>query len=87
VKSRTEFFPRRQFLPFCRERRDKQHGVSYSKVVFGQAGDRFVPGSASGRRQPWIVDVLDVDYGLNDAEQRPGRDILVDQSCSERPCK
>jgi hypothetical protein len=76
-----------QILPFCGERRDKKHGVSETKIVFGQTGDCFVPRWPSERRQLWIVDVIDVDEGFNDAEQLPGRDILVDQGCFEGLCE
>ncbi len=82
-----KFFPGVEILPFLGEWGDKQHGVPHAKVVFGQAGDGFVPVSAGECRQVWIVNVIDVDNRPNDAEQRPGRNVLVDQSCSERPCK
>ena len=60
---------------------------SDAKVVFGQAGDGLVPVSACERRKPWIVNVVDIDKGADDAEQRLGRNIQVDQSGSKRPRK
>ena len=87
MKSINEFFPGVEILPFLGEWGDKQHGVPDAKVVFGQAGDGFVPVSASECRQAWIVNVIDVDKRPNDAEQRPGSNVLVDQSCSKRPRK
>jgi hypothetical protein len=84
VKSINKFFPGVEIPPFLSKGSDKQHGVSDTKVVFGQAGDRFVPASARERHQPWIVNVVDVDEGPNDAEQRPSCKVLVDQGCSKR---
>ena len=87
MKSINEFFPGVEILPFLGERSDKQHGVSDAKVVFGQAGDGLVSVSAGERRQPRVVDVVDIDKGPDDAEQRPSRNVLVDQGCSKRPRK
>ena len=87
VKSINKFFPGMEILPLLGERSDKQHGVSDAKVVFRQVGDGLVPASARERRQPWIVNVVDVDKRLNDAEQGPSRNILVDQGRSKHPCK
>jgi hypothetical protein len=87
VKSINKFFPGVEILPFLSERSNEKHGVSDAKVVFGQAGDGLVPASARERHQPWIVNVVDVDKGPNDAEQRPSRKVLVDQGCSKRPRK
>lgn len=74
-------------LPFFAERGDKQHTVSDPKVVLGQAGDGLVPGSPSELGQPWIIDVVDVDKGLNHAEQLARRDILVDQRGTKCLCE
>jgi hypothetical protein len=87
VKTINKFFPGVEIPPFLGEGSDKQHGVSDAKVVLGQLGDGLVPACARERRQPWIVNVVDIDKGLNDAEQRPSRHVLVDQGCSKRPRK
>jgi hypothetical protein len=52
VKSINEFLPSVEILAFFGERGDKQYGVSYPKVVLGQARNGFVSGSASERCQP-----------------------------------
>ena len=75
LKSMNEFFPGVETLPFFGERSDQQHGVSDPKVVFSQPGDGLVPLSARERRQPWIVNVIDIDKGLDDAEQRLSRHV------------
>jgi hypothetical protein len=85
VKSINESFPGVEILPFLGERSDQQHGVSDAKVVFGQAGDGLVPVSARERRQPWIVNVVNLDKRPNDPEQRLSRNVQVDQRCSKRP--
>jgi len=87
LKSMNEFFPGVKILPFLGERSDQQHSVSDTKVVFSQVGDGLVPVSAGERRQPWIVNVIDFDKGSNDADQRSGRNILVDQRCAKCPRK
>jgi hypothetical protein len=87
VKSINKFFPGVEILPFLGEGSDKQHGVSDAKVVFGQMSDGFVPASAGERRQARIVNVVDIDKGLDNAEQGPSRDVLVDQGCSKHPRK
>jgi hypothetical protein len=87
VKSINEFLPSVEILAFFGERGDKQYGVSYPKVVLGQARNGFVSGSASERCQPWIVNVIDVDKRPNDAEQRPGGNVLIDQGRFKRPRK
>jgi hypothetical protein len=86
-KSTTEFFPGVEVLPFLGERGDKQHGAPSTEVVFGQARDGFVSRSSSKRREPWIVNVIDVDKGTNDADQWPSRNILIDQGCFKCPGK
>ena len=87
MKSINEFFPRVEILPFLGERSYQQHGVSDTKVVFSQPGDGLIPLSARDRRQPWIVNVIDIDKGLDDAEQRLSRHVQVDQDRPKCPGK
>src|SRR5688500_2130235 len=87
LKSMKQIFPGGQVPPFGGERCDNYHSVSHSKVVLGQASDGFVPISSSQIRQPWIVDVIDVDQGADHAQQRPGCSVLVDQGCTKCLCK
>jgi hypothetical protein len=85
MKSINKFFPGVEILPFLGEGSDQQHGVSDAEVVFGQAGDGLVSVSARKRGEPRIVNVVDLDKGLNDAEQRLSRSVQVDQGRSKRP--
>ena len=87
VKSINACFPGAEIPPFLGERSDQQHGVPGAKVVFSQAGDGLVPVIAREPRQPWIVDVVDIDERPDDAEQRLGRNVQIDQGCSKRPRK
>jgi len=75
VKSINACFPGAEILPFLGERSDQQHGVSGAKVVLGQAGDGLVPVIARKPRQPRVVNVVDIDKGPDDAEQRLSRNI------------
>jgi hypothetical protein len=84
MKSIDEFLPGVKIPPFLGERSDQQHGVSDAKVVFGETGDGLVPVSARKHRQPWIVDVIDIDNGPNDFEQRFSRNVQVDEGRSKR---
>jgi len=85
VKSINACFPGAEIPPFFGERSYQQHGVPGAKVVFGQAGDGLVTVISRERCQPWIVNVVDIDKGPNDAEQRLSRNVQVDQGCSKRP--
>jgi len=82
-----KFFPGVEIPPFFGECGDEQHGVPHAQVVFGYAAEGLVPVSARQCRQAWIVNVIDVDKRPNDAEQRPDRNVLVDQGYSKCPCK